>query len=107
MGVDRTDYLMFGTDIGPEAFERDEFEAEMDGAPGRRFDIVYDGMCGKYAVAGKIIAKSDPYEGFELAKVNLDDLDVDPDELIAKVSDAFGKKLSAEDFSLILFSHFH
>lgn len=35
MGVNRTDYLMLGVDIGPEAFERDEFEAEKDGAPGR------------------------------------------------------------------------
>lgn len=106
MGVDRTDYLMFGTDIGPEAFERDEFEAEMDGAPERRFDIVYDGMSGKYAIAGKIIATSDPYDGFEMAKIDPGKLDVDRAALAAAVSDAFGRQLSADDFSLILFSHF-
>jgi hypothetical protein len=106
MGVDRTDYLMFGTDIGPDAFERDDFEAEIDGAPSRRFDVVYDGMCGKYAIAGKIIACSDPYEGFELAKIKPEELNVDCDSLIEKISEAFGKRLSLDDFSLVLFSHF-
>lgn len=106
MGVDRTDYLMFGTDIGPEAFERDDLEAEIDGAPDRRFDVVYDGMSGRYAIAGKIIATSDPYEGFEMAKIDLDELKVDPVALAAKVSEAFGRKMEPSDFSLILFSHF-
>lgn len=106
MGVDRTDYLMLGVDIGPEAFERDEFEAEMDGAPGRRFDIVYDGMCGKYAIAGKIVATSDPYEGFEMAKIEPEKLSVDRAALAATVSAAFERDVSPDDFSLILFSHF-
>lgn len=106
MGVDRTDYLMFGADIGPKAFEYDEFEAEMDGAPGRRFDMVYDGMSGKYAIAGKIIARSDPYEGFEMAQIDPDLLDVDASALAAVVSQAFNQQLSAKDFKLILFTHF-
>jgi hypothetical protein len=106
MGVDRTDYLMFGADMGTGTFDRDKLEAEMEGAPKRRFDIVYDGMCGKYCIAGKIIAKSDPYEGIEMMKINPENLDVDRAALAATVSDAFGRKLSADDFSLILFSHF-
>lgn len=106
MSVDRTDYLMFGTDVGTEAFELDEFEAEMDGAPGRRFDIVYDGMRGKYAIAGKIIATSDPYEGFEMAKIDPKNLQLDPAALAETISSAFGRKLLPADFSLILFSHF-
>lgn len=106
MGVDRTDYLMFGADMGTEAFERDDLEAEIDGAPGARFDVIYDGMCGKYCIAGKIIAISDPYEGFEMAKIDPKMADFDPVELAEKVSEAFGRKLVASDFSLILFSHF-
>lgn len=106
MGVDRTDYLMFGTDLGAKAADWDKHEAEMEGAPNRRFDIVYDGMCGKYCIAGKVIAKSEPYEGFEMAKIDLDEIKVDPVALAATVSDAFGRKLTVNDFSLILFSHF-
>lgn len=106
MGVDRTDYLMFGTEIGPDAFERDDFEDEIDGAPNRRFDVIYDGMSGKYALAGKIIATSDPYEGFEMARIDPENMNVDRAALAAKVSEAFGREVKAEDFKLILFSHF-
>jgi hypothetical protein len=63
-------------------------------------------MCGRYCIAGKIIAKSDPYEGFETAKIDPEKLEVDRAALAEAVSDAFGRKLSADDFSLILFSHF-
>lgn len=105
MGVDRTDYLMFGADMGGK-IDYDKHEAEIEGAPNRRFDIIYDGMCGKYCIAGKVIAKSDAYDGFELAKIDPEKLDVDRSALAATISDAFGRKMSPDDFSLILFSHF-
>ena len=106
MGVDRTDYLMFGTDVGTKGFDYDKFEPEMCGMPSKRFDIVYDGMCGKYCLAGKIIAKSDPYEGLEMVTIDPTKLDVDRAALAATVSDAFGRPVSVDDFKLILFSHF-
>lgn len=106
MGVDRTDYLMLGADMGADAFDHDKHEAEIEGRPDAKFNIIYDGMCGEYCIAGKIIATSDPYDGFEMAKIDPKNLDVDRDALAAVVSEAFGKKLSADDFSLILFSHF-
>lgn len=106
MGVSRTDYLMFGVDVGFESINYDDFESEICGEPGRRFDAVYDGMSGQYAIVGKIIAKSDPYEGISMVKINQDKLDVDRDALAATVSKALGRKVDAGDFSLILFSHF-
>lgn len=105
MGVDRTDYLMFAADMGAKAFDWDKHEAEMNGAPDAKFDIVYDGMCGAYCLAGKIIAKSEPYEGFEMAKVNVGAA-LQATELAAAVSESFGRKVAPSDFSLILFSHF-
>jgi hypothetical protein len=96
---------MFGADMGGE-IDRDKHEAEIDGSPNRRFDAVYDGMGGKYCIAGKIIAKSDPYDGFETAKIDPGLLDIDRHTLAAKVSKAFGRKVTANDFALILFSHF-
>lgn len=104
MGVDRTDYLMFGADIGTEDFDRDQFEAEIDGASGRRFDIIYDGMSGAYCIAGQIIAKSSPYEGFDMAKI--EKLEFDRDGLAKAVSERLGRPVLPSDFSLILFSHF-
>lgn len=107
MGVVRTDYLMFGIDLGAKAFDWDKHQAEIEGAPDARFDIVYDGMSGKYCIAGKIVAKSDAYDGFETAKIDPEKLEVDRDALAAKISQAFERRdLSADDFSLILFSHF-
>jgi hypothetical protein len=106
MGVDRTDYLMFGADVGTKDFDYDKFEPEVCGMPGKRFDIVYDGMSGKYCLAGKIIAKSDPYEGLDMVSIDSAKLDVDRPALAATVSEAFGKPVSVDDFKLILFSHF-
>jgi hypothetical protein len=106
MGVDRTDYLMFATEIPTEGFDWEKHEPEVAGMPNRRFDIIYDCMSGQYCLAGKVIAKSDPYEGFEMAKVNVGAV-LEANELAEKVSDAFGRKLTPADFSLILFSHFH
>lgn len=106
MGVDRTDYLMFAAEMGADDFDYDKHQAEIEGAPGARFDIIYDGMSGQYALAGRIIAKSDPYEGFEMAKIDPKKMEFDADNLAATVSEAFGRSLSANDFHLVLFSHF-
>lgn len=105
MGVDRTDYLMFATDVCADDFNFTAHEAEVCGEPGAKFDIVYDGMCGKYCLAGKIIARSEPYEGFEMAKIHVGAA-LQANELAEAVSQSFGRKFVPSDFSLILFSHF-
>lgn len=106
MGVDRTDYLMFAAEVGGEDFDMDKHEAEIEGAPGAKFSIVYDSMCGEYCLAGKIIAKSHPYEGFEKTKIHVGAV-LEANELAEAVSESFGRKFAPSDFSLILFSHFH
>lgn len=105
MGVDRTDYLMWGAKVDPfeVASRYDELEAELDGAQNKRFDLVYDGMSGEYAIAGRIIAKSDPYEGLGLQEVATFHMIGD-----AKAQEAVTAAFpAAEDFKLYLFSHFH
>ncbi|MGO8211875.1 hypothetical protein ACC782_33885 [Rhizobium ruizarguesonis] len=106
MGVYRTDYLMLGVDVGYDAFDYDRHGAESDGEPERRFDIVYDGMCGGYCVAGKIIASGDQYEGFGMTKIDPAKLDINRDDLAAKLSEAFGKTVAADELALLLFSDF-
>lgn len=104
MGVYRTDYLFYGVKVDPEKVDWDKHEDLINGAPGAAFDMVYDGMSGKYAVAGKVIAKSDPYEGMEFTEITPDMLPADPDALMAQISEQFGPQLEAP--KLFLFSHF-
>ena len=106
MGVDRTDYLMFGVKVDPDRVSEryEELEPMMDGAPGAAFDLVYDGMSGKYAVAGKIIAKSDEYDGLEFTEITDAMLPSDPDKLRADIAATFGEP--ADKLRLFLFSHY-
>jgi hypothetical protein len=106
MGVYRTDYLMWAVDVGAKAFDWTKHEAEGEGRPDRRFDVVYDGMSGQYCMAGKTLAVSGSHEGFSPKKINPADIGVDLDELASKVSMAFDKPLTAADFSLVLFSDY-
>jgi len=107
MGADRDDYLMYGVDVGYDAFDWDKHEAEHEGAPGRRFDIVADGMSGKYCIAGKVIAKSEPYDGIAMATIDPDHLGIDRAAMAKVIADAFGRPVTTDDLKLILFSHFH
>jgi hypothetical protein len=104
MGVDRTDYLMFAADVGFDDSDFDRCQAEIEGAPGAAFDMIRDGMSGQYCLAGKVIAKSEPYEGFEMAKIAA--LEFDREGLARTVSEKLGRAVMPDDFSLILFSHF-
>jgi len=52
MGVDRTDYLMFAAELGAKDFDFDKHGPRFCG-PGAKFDIVYDGMCGKILLAAR------------------------------------------------------
>lgn len=106
MGVYRTDYLMWAANVGAKAFKWDKHEAEAEGRPDRRFDIVYDGMSGEYCMAGKTLAVSDEHEGFSPKTIDPADLGIDKAELAAKVAQAFELPLTADDFHLVLFSHY-
>ena len=105
MGVSRDDYLMWGCRIDPARVSEmyDDLEAEMDGADGRRFDLVYDVMSGKYAVAGKIIVKSGEYDGIEFHDLAPDIAAWDTD-VVTAVRRVFPE---AETYNLMLFSHYH
>ncbi len=105
MGVYRTDYLMWGAKVDPKAVSEkyDELEDEIDQKPDARFALVYDGMCGKYAIAGRIIAKSDPHEGLDFTEISMSEMTPNLD-LTRRVHEVFP---NAQPFSLMLFSHFH
>lgn len=106
MSVYRTDYLIFGVKLDYDVFDLDKHEAEAEGRPDASFDLVADNMCGKYVVAGKIIARSDPYDGIEFREISASDLPQDVPLLAKTVSDKMGVTLTPAEFKLFLFSHF-
>jgi hypothetical protein len=98
---------MIGVDIGTEDFDWDDFEKEVEGAPGARFDAVYDGMSGEYFIVGEILGSSDEYEGWKLTKLDPDNLVTDRVDLASRISEAIGKEISPSDLELIIFTHWH
>lgn len=106
MGVDREDYLMWAVDVGYDNVEYDDFEEEIDQSDKKRFDLVYDGMGGQYALAGKIIAVSDPYEGIHRTEVSDKFPMTEKQQIANAVSKAMDKEFSVDEFKLLLFSHF-
>jgi hypothetical protein len=103
MGVYRDDYLLLGAKVDPEKVSWDEHEAEMDRSDGRRFDIVYDGMSGEYAFAGKVLCKTGQFDDAPIKEITAADLESDPD-LLDKVQAVFPE---VEQLSLFMFQHYH
>lgn len=87
MGIDRKDVIFYGVDVGYENVDFDEYEPEICGAIGRKFDIIDDGMGGKYAYAGKILITADEYEGFPLT--DLSSIYISRDEVESAVKERF------------------
>lgn len=105
MGVSRTDYLMFGARVDPGIVSYDDFEAEMYQEEGARFDMVYDGMSGEYAVAGKILAKADGGDDFQM--VDIESTMNEPLKLETIDAVTAALPVGSTDFKLYLFSHHH
>ena len=103
MGVDRTDYIMFGAKVDVDFINKnyDDVQPEMEGADNARFDLIYDGMGGEYAIAGFIIAFSDRHDGFDMKRI--DTITYDRDAIIAAVTAVFG---NVDGFGVYFFSHY-
>lgn len=67
--MDRTDYVMWGVDIGLDNVNYTRHHAEIDGTDGAEFRIVCCGMSREFAIAGVIIAESDVIDGFTMSDI--------------------------------------
>lgn len=106
MGVSRNDYVIWGADVGYDNVDYDEFEDEIDGTPDARFQIIYDGMSGKYAMAGVVVARSDDYEGFDMTDISAQCRDLTKFYEVMNVIIEQFPHLKPSDFGLKVFSHF-
>lgn len=96
MGNNVKHYVILGVNVGCDAVDIDKYESEIGMEDGRRFDLLYDGMNGEYAVAGKILAECDQYTGFPLT--NLEAMLIDVRSEIYQVHAEVTKDFPFADF---------
>ena len=113
MGVDRSDYIMYGWKLPYEILDNEgneidlwdeKFESVKCGFPGEEFRLISDGMCGEYNVFGLRMLYLDEDDGWDF--VNLDILQsIDSDKVKSKYVELFGIQPTTEP-TLFIFSHF-
>ena len=116
MGVDRTDYIVYGwklpyklkTSSGQTIdLWSDKFRPMIEGHMDEKFSIISDGMCGDYNVFGIVLnSGGDKWEGWDFVdlKINVDD----SSELKSKYKEIFemnDDEIVSEPH-LFIFSHF-
>ena len=69
MGMRRADYVILGIQLDVDDIIYEDYEAEIELKDGRRFDMIYDGVCEEFCFAGRILTSTDEYEGFEVMDI--------------------------------------
>lgn len=113
MGVDRSDYIVYGWKLPYEILDTEgneidvydeKFESMMCGFEGEDYTLICDGMCGNYNVFGLNVQSCDgEYEGWDFADIDIKKFD--DDKIIAKFIEVFGFEPQTEP-KLFIFSHF-
>lgn len=116
MGVDRTDYIVFGWKLPYKMNDPDgkviddvwdipKYE-KLVGGDDDGFQWVQDGMCGNYSVFGKVIESGgDQWEGWDFVELGITNLD--EDKAIGKYVEYFQVPPGGVgEPKLFLFSHF-
>jgi hypothetical protein len=120
MGVERTDYIVFGFKMNPELLKRkriniwdDKYLPFIEGHKGVPDVFVYDGMNEEYAVFGKLINRAEEHEGVNFTTISYKDFfDVEESSrVIGKFIELFGEdmldELDDDEPQMFVFSHYH
>jgi hypothetical protein len=114
MGVDRSDYLIYGYKMPPdyleskgiELFEDRKYLPFIEGWKDEDYSIVHDQMCGKYCVFGYSVAYANS-NGFEFVELPPDGWPVTADQVKEKFKEVFGFDSSElGEPKVLLFSHY-
>lgn len=83
MSIDRTEYVIYGFLVNREDVSDELMEKYSHGGKDvlPKF-ILYDGMSGKYVIAGNRIVRGDSYEGIDLTVIDTDKLHEQDHDLI-------------------------
>lgn len=113
MGVDRTDYIVYGWKLpydmkdknGQEIdFWDDKFLPMIEGWPEEELALVRDGMCGQYVVFGLMIKHADEYKGWDF--IHLDVGQLDTEMVKARYRELFEIEGDCDEPCLFIFSHY-
>lgn len=113
MGVDRSDYIIYGWKMPYEILDaqgneidlwNEKFESVMCGFKEEKYALISDGITGDYNVFGLSVLKcNDEYDGWDF--VDIDIKKFDEDEIIEKFIELFGFEPKTNP-KLFIFSHF-
>ena len=107
MGVDRTDYIMFGwmTQYIDNAYENPTLLPYLEGHENVKFALVVDGMSGKYSAFGKVISARGEYDECSTVTTSLEAIQGDTGDLLLDYVKVFNK-LPETSPILLIFSHY-
>jgi len=119
MGVDRTDYIVYGFKFKPNDLKQsgidiwaDKYLPYVEGHKGVTDIIVYDGMSGEYVVFGKLINKAEEHQGTGFTTISYRDFfdDDERERVTAKFRELFGDAiyddLEEDEPQMLVFSHY-
>lgn len=119
MGVDRTDYIIYGFKFKPNDLKAkgidihsDKYLPFIEGHKGIDDVIVYDYMSGEYVVFGKLMHSSNESAGIEFNTISYKDFcdDQESDRITSKFKELFGESiyddLQESEPEMYVFSHF-
>ncbi len=113
MGIDRSDYIVYGWKLPYELYSKgvkidlwdDKFLPMIEGHKSEEFIIVRDGMSGKYNVFGlKVKSCGDLYEGWNFEHLDVKNLDAE--KVKSRYKELFEIEGEVAEPYLFIFSHF-
>lgn len=119
MGVDRTDYIIYGFKMKPSDLKSKginihdyKFLPYIEGHHGVKEVIVYDYMSGRYVVFGRLINRAEDHEGTNFTTISFQDFfnDEERDFVTDTFRKLFGESvyndLEEDEPQIFVFSHY-
>jgi hypothetical protein len=113
MGVDRSDYIIYGWKLPYEIKDRDgneidiyddKYESYINDIEKGMYTIISDGMCGTYRVFGILLEQdTDTWEGWDFVKLSTNKYPME--EVKEKYRELFSND-PPSDPEVFIFSHF-
>lgn len=109
LGVERSDWILIGANIGYENYNDDRcelYDQYSNQSDSGSLTYVIDGMSGEYFIIGEVVqCDPDGYDGFELFNLNVDDHYLKSVKLVKEhILDKFGIEVEPK---LIVITHWH
>lgn len=115
MGVDRTDYIIYGykmpydypTSKGVNIWDDKKFLPYIEGWKGEDYSLIQDGMGGEYCVFGLRIAHASEPDGFTFIELPAEGWPNKINEVKAKLNEVFGfNDAELGEPKVLIFSHY-